>query len=63
MENYMCKEKVYMQFQEVHKYPPMYLKTLKDEQDISRYNPNPQGILSLSLLVSRLHNYTLLPVL
>lgn len=35
--------KVYTQFQEIHKHPPMCLKTLKDEQDISRYNPNLQG--------------------
>lgn len=41
--------KGYIRLQEIHKYPQIYLKTLKDEQDVSRCNPSPQEALSLQM--------------
>lgn len=58
--------KVYIQLQQIHKYSQIYLKTLNNEQDVSRYNPSPQGALSLEMdnrlpcvffcLASKLHS-------
>lgn len=41
--------KIYVLFLEIHKYPQLYLKTLNDEQGVSRHSPNPQGVVSLQM--------------
>lgn len=49
VKNLHTQAKVYIQLQEIQKYPQTYLKTLNDEQDVSRYNPSPQEALSPQL--------------